>query len=107
MGALPSVAIDAIVEGRHADPFAVLGLHDISGTTVVRAFVPTAETVDAIIRGGDFIAHLARRHGMTFFEGMVLRRAAYRLRAASGCDASAALTIPALSTLWPVHEGAR
>ena len=28
---LPAATIDAIVEGRHADPFAVLGLHEADG----------------------------------------------------------------------------
>ena len=34
--ALPSGTIEAIVEGRHADPFAVLGLHEDDGALVVR-----------------------------------------------------------------------
>jgi 1,4-alpha-glucan branching enzyme len=47
----------------------------------VRAFVPGAETVDAMTRDGELIAHLARRHNAGFFEGDVLRRTAYRLHA--------------------------
>ncbi len=82
-GALPSGTIDAIVEGRHADPFAVLGLHEDDGALVVRAFVPGAETVDAMTRDGELIAHLARRHNAGFFEGEVPRRTAYRLHAAN------------------------
>jgi 1,4-alpha-glucan branching enzyme len=73
-GALPSGTIDAIVEGRHADPFAVLGPHDVDGKVVVRAFVPGADTVAVVTRGGDLIAHLARRHGAGFFEGEVPHR---------------------------------
>jgi 1,4-alpha-glucan branching enzyme len=82
-GALPSSAIDAIVEGRHADPFSVLGLHEADGRWLVRAFVPGAATVDAVTRDGDPIAHLVRRHDAGFFEGEVPRRGAYRLRAAN------------------------
>jgi len=81
--ALPAGTIDAIVEGRHADPFAVLGLHEGGGKFVVRAFVPGAETVDAMTRDGQLLAHLARRHRAGFFEGAVPRRTAYRLRAAN------------------------
>ena len=33
----------AIVEGRHDDPFAVLGVHEADGAFVVRAFVPGAD----------------------------------------------------------------
>lgn len=36
-------AARAIVEGRHGDPFSVLGLHGRDGTWVVTAFVPGAE----------------------------------------------------------------
>ena len=82
-GALPSGTIDAIVDGRHADPFAVLGLHDADGALVVRAFVPGAETVDAVTRSGDLLAHLTRRHAAGFFEGTIARRTAYRLHAAN------------------------
>ena len=42
-GSLPAATIDAIVEGRHADPFAVLGIHEADGGIVVRAFVPGAD----------------------------------------------------------------
>ena len=36
-------AARAIVEGRHGDPFSVLGLHKREGAWVVTAFVPGAE----------------------------------------------------------------
>ncbi len=110
-GALPAGTIEAIVEGRHADPFAVLGLHDVDGTPVVRAFVPGAETVDAVTRDGALIAPLAQRHAAGFFEGVVPRRAAYRLRAA---NRDAAWTVddayaygPVLGPLddWLIGEG--
>ena len=81
--ALPPEAIDAIVEGRHGDPFAVLGLHEAAGTLVLRAFVPGADSVDAVTPDGDLLAHLSRRHAGGFFEGALPRRTAYRLRAAN------------------------
>jgi 1,4-alpha-glucan branching enzyme len=36
-------AARAIVEGRHGDPFSVLGLHKRDGAWVLTAFVPGAE----------------------------------------------------------------
>ena len=73
--------IEAIVEGRHDDPFAVLGVHDAGSAAVVRAFVPGAESVDVVTRDGAKLASLARRHDGGFFEGTIPSRAAYRLRA--------------------------
>jgi hypothetical protein len=80
-GSLSSGTIDAIVEGRHADPFAVLGLHDAGGSLIVRAFVPGAQSLDAVTRGGALLAHLEQRHPAGYFEGRVSERTAYRLRA--------------------------
>ena len=80
---LPPGAIDAIVEGRHGDPFAVLGPHDVDGAIVVRAFVPGADDVEAVARDGGLLARLTRRHAAGFFEGEIPRRTAYRLRAAN------------------------
>ncbi len=85
-GSLPAATIDAIVEGRHADPFAVLGVHEAGGAFVVRAFVPGADSLDALSRDGAWLATLARRHDAGFFEGTVPRRTAYRLRAANRSD---------------------
>ena len=82
-GALPQAAIDAVVEGRHADPFAVLGVHDAGGAAVVRAFVPGAQTVEAVDADGAPLAPLACRHAAGFFEGTLPRRGRYRLRAAN------------------------
>ncbi|MEO8667063.1 MAG: 1,4-alpha-glucan branching protein GlgB [Bauldia sp.] len=81
----PQAAVDAIVAGSHGDPFAVLGLHDVGGTRVVRAFVPGAETVHAETRDGMLLGELARRHDGGFFEGPIGRgaRIPYRLTAAN------------------------
>jgi hypothetical protein len=67
-------AIAAIVEGRHTDPFAVLGPHDANGAVAVRAFVPGAETLDVLPRDGDEVVHLTRRHAAGFFDGELPRR---------------------------------
>ena len=80
---VPAATVEAIVEGRHDDPFAVLGVHEAGGAVVVRAFVPGAESVDVVTRDGATLASLARRHAGGFFEGTIPRRTAYRLRAAN------------------------
>jgi 1,4-alpha-glucan branching enzyme len=82
-GSLTSGTIEAIIEGRHADPFAVLGLHDAGGKLVLRAFVPGAQTLDAVTRGDELLAHLELRHPAGYFEGRLKERTAYRLRAAN------------------------
>ncbi len=86
MTTLPADAIESIVGGCHADPFAVLGLHEVDGAFVVRAFVPGAEAVDAVTCEGELLAHLTRHHAAGFFEGAVPRRDRYRLRATRGGD---------------------
>jgi 1,4-alpha-glucan branching enzyme len=80
---LPAGAIAAIVDGRHGDPFAVLGPHDADGAVVVRAFVPGADRVDVLTRSGDEVARLTRRHAAGFFDGKLRERIRYRLRAAN------------------------
>ena len=110
-GALSPGAIDAIVDGRHGDPFAVLGVHEADGAIVVRAFVPGADTLDAVTLDGDLLAHLTRRHAAGFFEGAIPRRTAYRLRAANRAAAwsvdDAYAYGPVLGSIddWLVGEG--
>ncbi len=76
--------VAAIVEGRHADPFAVLGLHAEGTGFAIRAFVPGAETLDAVTRAGEHLARLPRRHDAGFFEGTVAQPTRYVLRATRG-----------------------
>ncbi|MBS1219531.1 MAG: glgB, partial [Proteobacteria bacterium] len=42
--ALPADLV-AIIEARHHDPFAILGLHADADTTLVRAYIPGARRV--------------------------------------------------------------
>ena len=75
--------VAAIEAARHGDPFAVLGLHDAPGGSVVRAFVPQAATVDVLDESGTVLLSLERRHG-DFFEGLIGNRKGrfrYKLRA--------------------------
>ena len=66
---LPAPEVEAIVSGRHGDPFAVLGLHPSGNDWVVRAFVPGAEELEVLDNDGKRLVWLPRRHAAGFFEG--------------------------------------
>ena len=91
--------VDAIVAGRHGDPFSVLGRHGTAAAPVVRAFVPHAEFLAVIDGDGLVLSRLERRHDSGFFEGVVdawvglAQPPAYRLKA-SNRTASWELTDP-------------
>ena len=63
--------IEAIVAGRHANAFAFLGLHEVGGQWVLRAFVPHAETLNAFTLDGTPLGHMIPRHAGGFFEAKV------------------------------------
>jgi 1,4-alpha-glucan branching enzyme len=63
--------IEAIVSGRHGDPFKLLGLHQSGKSWIVRAFVPGAMSLEAINAKGVSLGQLPRRHDAGFFEGTV------------------------------------
>lgn len=70
----------AIVEGRHGDPFSVLGLHQRQGKWVITAFVPGAESLTVLTgKAGKEVA--ASHWGQGLFLCTLPRKAAYRLRA--------------------------
>ncbi len=76
--------IAAIVTGRHHDPFAVLGPHQVKGGLAIRAFAPGAAVLEARGPGGEAIAELVRRGPDGVFEGLVEGATApipYRLHA--------------------------
>ncbi len=84
---LDDQTITAIIEGRHGDPFAVLGPHGVEDGTVVRAFAPGAERLEVRALDGTLLGELARRHEAGFFEGLLTEPSplsAYRLRARRG-----------------------
>ncbi|MCB1495069.1 MAG: 1,4-alpha-glucan branching protein GlgB [Bauldia sp.] len=68
--------IDAIVQGRHGDPFALLGMHTHTNAPVsVRLFSPGAEEARIIDKAsGKDVATLERLHPDGFFAGPVPRR---------------------------------
>ena len=63
--------IEAIISGRHGNPFGVLGLHRTGAGWVVRAFVPGAERLDVSGAEGRSLGEIERRHPAGFFEGTV------------------------------------
>ena len=78
--------VAAIAEGRHPDPFAVLGPHAVGKGVVIRAFVPHAETLEARAPDGGLIAAFEQRHPAGVFEAFVEAAGpsdAYRLFAAN------------------------
>jgi 1,4-alpha-glucan branching enzyme len=84
---LDAATVSAIVDGRHGDPFAVLGPHEVAGKLVIRAFVPTATSVAVIDPAtGAVAAELTEIAKPELFEGVVPDRPvwfAYRLRASN------------------------
>jgi 1,4-alpha-glucan branching enzyme len=70
-------AIDAIVNARHGDPFAVLGLHDGR----VRTFVPGVAGIDIIDRAtGMALGSLQQLHPDGFWSGAIREPVPYKLR---------------------------
>jgi 1,4-alpha-glucan branching enzyme len=75
-------AIDAIVAGRHGDPFAVLGPHRTGEGTSIRVFAPAAHDVEVIDNNKQVLGSLKKVHEAGFFVGTVDAPVdvAYRLR---------------------------
>jgi 1,4-alpha-glucan branching enzyme len=75
-------AIDAIVGGDCADPFAHLGMHRRSGALVVSAFLPEAARAEVVaVDGADVApAQMQRIHPDGLFAARIDRREPYRYR---------------------------
>jgi len=77
--------VEAVLNGDAGDPFAVLGMHRVSGRSgvVVRAFLPDATSVAVIDgRSGERVAELDRIHPDGFFEGTAGRGGPFPYRLA-------------------------
>lgn len=75
-------AARAIVEGRHGDPFSVLGLHKRDGAWVVTAFVPGAERLWVVTGKAGKAAEADPVPGCDgLFCAALSRKSDYRLRA--------------------------
>ncbi|MEJ2432475.1 MAG: 1,4-alpha-glucan branching protein GlgB [Pseudolabrys sp.] len=79
-----SPAAREIIAGRHADPFAYLGLHTENNETVVRVFLPDANRVVAVGEHGE--RELNRIDSSGLFAGALDGPQRYRLRAQFGED---------------------
>jgi 1,4-alpha-glucan branching enzyme len=79
-----SPAAEAVVNGRHADPFNYLGLHLENDRPVVRVFLPEASHVAVLDDAGN-VSDLPRLHEAGLFAGPVAAQDRhYRLRARFG-----------------------
>jgi 1,4-alpha-glucan branching enzyme len=76
-----AAALKALAEGRHNNPFAVLGVHHEGKQRVIRTLQPGARAVQLIDAHGEVIGELAARKYDGLFVGpMPPRRRSYRLR---------------------------
>jgi len=77
---LSDSAATALTEGRHGDPFAILGPHESGLGTEVRALLPGASAVSAIGFDGKRLAAFRRTHPEGLFEARLPAPVPYRLR---------------------------
>jgi 1,4-alpha-glucan branching enzyme len=64
-------ALEALLSGTHADPFALLGIHEGPGGAFARAVLPGAETAEAHALDGEPLGTLTRIDDRGLFEGTV------------------------------------
>ena len=67
----PADAIAALVEGRHTDPFSLLGVHAGPGGSFARTLIPGAETAEAQALDGTVLGTLTRIDDAGLFEGQI------------------------------------
>lgn len=79
---LDDAAVEALVRGRHGDPFGVLGPHRLEDRTRwIRCFLPGAVAVRALSGGGRSLGAFECRHPDGLFERQVARGGPYVLEA--------------------------
>jgi 1,4-alpha-glucan branching enzyme len=74
-------SVQALIEGRHGDPFSILGRHPAGGGSIVRVFMPGARSVEVLRRdkdSGSDRLHLV--HGDGLFAGRLDHQDPYRVR---------------------------
>lgn len=92
---LPSGAVEALVQGRHGDPFALLGPHQGSDGWVVRAFLPQALSLSLVQPESNEVLAPMRREGPDgLWIGTLPDRSAYRLRVTTADGAITDLADP-------------
>ena len=62
-------ALDAIAQGRHFDPFSILGVFGSGSSWVGRVFAPGAESIDAVTLDGKSVGTFTQVHSAGIFEG--------------------------------------
>ena len=75
-------AMQSLVEGRHGDPFSLLGVHKAGSVRLVRTFQPTASSVELVGAGGETLAAMERVHPYGLFVAVMpagKRRYLFRL----------------------------
>ncbi len=65
-------ALDALLEGTHGDPFALLGVHGGPAGTFARAILPGALAAEAFTLDGKSLGPIARIDPRGLFEGLLL-----------------------------------
>ncbi|NNG68728.1 1,4-alpha-glucan branching protein GlgB [Rhizobium laguerreae] len=74
-------ALWALIEGRHGDPFSILGPHESGGMTIVRVYLPGAEAVDLIdATSGREVTPFSIVHPSGLFAAAAASRTGYRLQ---------------------------
>ncbi|MBW9117388.1 1,4-alpha-glucan branching protein GlgB [Rhizobium cauense] len=74
-------AIGALTEGRHGDPFSILGPHGTNGRHYIRLFLPGALGVDIIARdSGGLLASADLVHAAGLFVAQIPEPASYSIR---------------------------
>ncbi|MEM8817805.1 MAG: 1,4-alpha-glucan branching protein GlgB [Pseudomonadota bacterium] len=68
---LHAAAVDALVEGRHGNPFALLGLHRNKQARLVRCFQPKASKVELVATNGEVLGGTQRVHPYGLFVGIM------------------------------------
>ncbi len=77
---LPPAAVQALVGGRAGDPFAWLGPHRGGQDSIVRAYLPPAEAVEALDAGGRVLCRLTAVQTPGLFAGRIPSGEKYLLR---------------------------
>ncbi|MGO8368590.1 1,4-alpha-glucan branching protein GlgB [Rhizobium ruizarguesonis] len=74
-------ALWALIEGRHGDPFSILGPHESGGMTIVRVYLPGAEAIDLIDATSDrVVTPFSIAHPSGLFAAAAASRTGYRLQ---------------------------
>jgi 1,4-alpha-glucan branching enzyme len=67
-------ALEALLQGRHGDPFSLFGVHAGPGGAYARVWIPGAERAEAFDLGGRRLGALTRTDERGLFEGKLLER---------------------------------